>query len=106
MKLGIVLNTKEPETAWNALRLGNKALEAKNSVSIFLMGDGVEIEKIDNRKFDVSGVLRDFINDGGVLLACGICLKSRQIEGGVCPVSTMANLLEMICISDKVVSFG
>jgi hypothetical protein len=26
MKLGIIINTDDPETAWNALRLGNTAL--------------------------------------------------------------------------------
>jgi uncharacterized protein involved in oxidation of intracellular sulfur len=40
------------------------------------------------------------------LLACGACLKARQQEGGVCPISTMADLLAMIADSDKVVTFG
>ena len=38
MKLGIILNTNDSETAWNALRLGKEALASGNSVSLFLLG--------------------------------------------------------------------
>ena len=106
MKLGIVINTNDPEKAWNALRLGNTALEAGHEVSVFLMGSGVEIENIKNETYDVGGTLSTFLNGSGTLLACGTCLKARQQEGGVCPISTMADLLAMIADSDKVVTFG
>lgn len=43
MKLGIILNTNNPETAWNALRLGNEALSSGNTVGVFLLGSGVEV---------------------------------------------------------------
>jgi len=106
MKLGIILNTSDPETVWNALRLGNEALNAGNEVSMFLLGDGVEIESIKDRTFDVSGVLEKFLDSGGALLACGTCLESRHRKAGVCPVSTMSQLVEMISTSDRVVTFG
>ncbi len=106
MKLGIILNTNDPETAWNTLRLGNTALKAGHEVSIFLMGSGVEIENIKDVAYDVSGTLSSFLNNSGKLLACGTCLKSRQIEGGICPVSNMAQLVQLIADSDKIVSFG
>jgi len=106
MKLGIILNTNRPETVFNALRLANTALGAGHSVNIFLLGPGVEIESIDNKKFDVPDVLGRFTKDGGNLFACGTCLKIRQQETGVCPVSTMSQLLETITGSDKVVTFG
>lgn len=106
MKLGIVINTNDPEKAWNGLRLGNEALEEGYMVSVFLMGSGVEIENIENETFDVKGTLAAFLSAGGRLLACGTCLKARQQEGGVCPISTMADLLKMIADSDKVVTFG
>ncbi len=106
MKLGIVLNTNMPETAWNALRLGSKALEAKNAVSMFLLGSGVEIENIKDKTFDFAGELSNFLDGGGKLLACGTCLKVRYQADGVCPVSTMAQLVEMISDSDKVVTLG
>lgn len=106
MKLGIILNSNDPETAWNALRLGNTALDAGHEISIFLMGSGVEIEDIKSEKFNVAEVLNKFDGNKGNLLACGTCLKVRQQEGGVCPVSTMAQLLQLIASSDKIVTFG
>ena len=106
MRLGIIINTNDAEKAWNALRLGNTALGAGNQVSVFLMGSGVEIENIENKTYDVRGTLSDFLNGNGRLLACGTCLEARQQKGGVCPISTMSELVEMISNSDKVVTFG
>jgi sulfur relay (sulfurtransferase) complex TusBCD TusD component (DsrE family) len=106
MKLGIILNSHDPETAWNALRLGNTALGAGHEVSVFFMGSGVEVEEIKNEKFNVTEVLNKFIGNKGNLLACGTCLKVRQQEAGVCPVSTMPQLVQLIADSDKVVTFG
>ena len=106
MKLGIVINTNDPEKAWNALRLGNTALKEQHEVSVFLMGAGVEIELLEDERYDARGALNTFLELKGNLMACGTCLKSRQQEGGVCPVSTMIDLLKMIEVSDKVVTFG
>src|SRR4030066_261701 len=106
MKLGIILNNNDPETAWNALRLGNTALGSGHGVSVFLMGAGVEVEDIGNEKFNVTEVLKKFLDGKGNLLACGTCLKVRQQESGVCPVSTMPQLVQLIADSDKVVTFG
>ena len=106
MKLGIILNTKGHETAWNALRLGNEALSIGNKVSLFLLGTGVEIPNIEDKTFDIAGALEKFLNSGGNLLACGTCLELRHQEAGVCSISTMSELVEMISDSDKVVTFG
>ena len=106
MKLGIIVNTNDPEMAWNALRLGNEALSARNEVKVFLLGSGVEIVNIKGNNFDVDEALRKFLNGRGELLACGTCLELRQQEAGVCPVSTMVQLVEMISDSDKIVTFG
>jgi len=43
MKLGIIVNTNDVETAWNALRLGNEALVGGNQTTMFLLGSGVEM---------------------------------------------------------------
>lgn len=106
MKLGIILNTNDAETAWNGLRLGNEALNVDNEVSIFLLGDGVEILNIKDTTFDVTGALNKFLDSSGNLLACGTCLESREQDAGACPISTMSELLEMISGSDKIVAFG
>ena len=106
MKLAIIINSNDPETAWNALRLGNTALGAGHEVSVFLMGSGVEVEEIKSEKFNVTEVLKKFLDSQGNLLACGTCLKVKQQEAGVCPVSTMPQLVQLIVDSDKVVTFG
>ena len=106
MKLGIIVNTNDPETAWNALRLGNEALAGGNETSMFLLGSGVEIGSITDKTFDIAGALEIFLNSGGNLLACGTCLELRHQEASVCPISTMSQLVEMISDSDKVVTFG
>lgn len=106
MKLGIIVNTNNPETAWNALRLGSEAMAAGNEASMFLLGGGVEIENIRDETFDIAGVLEKFLNRGGNLLACGTCLELRRQEAAICPTSTMSELVEVISNSDKVVTFG
>jgi len=43
----------------------------------------------------------------GEIYACGSCLKIRgKEESGVCPISTMTDLLKMVESSDKVLVFG
>ncbi len=106
MKLGIIMNTSDPETAWNALRLGSEALNNGNEVSLFLLGNGVEIENVKDRIFNVADVLKKFLESSGRLLACGTCLELRHQEAGICPISTMSELVEIIADSDKVVTFG
>ena len=106
IKLGIIVNSNDAETAWNALRLGNEALAGGNETSMFLLGSGVEIVSIKDETFDVTKTLQKFLNTGGNLLACGTCLEFRHQETSVCPISTMSELVEMISNSDKVVTLG
>lgn len=106
MKLGIVIYSNEPETVWNAFRLGVFSCKQGDTVSIFLLGMGVEAESLSNDKFDVIGLMHSFIEAGGSILACGTCLKIRQSEGSdICPISTMQDLHALILDSDKVLSF-
>jgi len=104
MKLGIILQSNNPEHVWNALRLGITALKAKHSVQIFLFNEGVEIGDIpDTEHYDISKKLDEFKSGQGTVLACGTCLKTRsKSEDAYCPVSTMADLLRMVEESDKV----
>ena len=41
MKIGIILETNDPEKAWNAIRFANTALTKQHEVRLFLMGAGV-----------------------------------------------------------------
>ncbi len=108
MKLGLVLNTNDAETAWNCFRLANEALQSDHSVRIFLLGKGVEFETIQDTRFSLlQDAAKKFTKNGGILHACGTCLQMRQKqESAVCPVSTMGELLRLIEESDKVITLG
>lgn len=106
MKLGIIIYSSDPETVWNAFRLGNFAGKAGDEVRVFLLGKGVECESIDTAKFKVSGEMKQFVDSGGKILACGTCLKIRHRSGSaICPLSSMQDLYGLIKTSDKVISF-
>ena len=105
MKLGIVLYTSDPETAWNAFRLGSLALENQDSVKVFLLAAGVECESFDTERFRVKELMEGFVAKGGQILACGTCLNIRQSGGTqLCPLSTLQDLYELIADSDKVLT--
>lgn len=106
MKLAIVLSQAEPETVFNALRLGNFALNAGDRVEVFLTGKGVELDQIRDEKFNVREQTETFLNGGGKFMACTKCMQLRQAaESDVCPLSTMQDLYELIKTADKVVTF-
>ncbi len=107
MKIGVVISTNEPELAWNAFRYGVKAIENKHPVKVFLLGKGVECEEIDDEKFDVEQMMDEFVEKGGIILACGTCLKIRK-KGGteLCPISTMQDMVDLTVSSDRVLTFG
>lgn len=106
IKLGIIISTNDTETVWNALRLANYSIAENDTVSIFLLGKGVEITTIESKEFDVSIQLNDFINNGGKVLACGTCMRSRNLEGSkTCPISSLSDLYDMVRECDKTLTF-
>ncbi|SDK92879.1 DsrE family protein [Natronorubrum texcoconense] len=106
-RLGIVLETADPERAWNALRLGITAVENGHEVSVFLLGEGVEAEGVTDGQFDVRDRMEAFVDGGGDLQACGTCLEIRNSEESeYCPMSTMSDLLEIVTSSDRVLTIG
>ncbi len=106
MKLALVICGNDPETVWNAFRLGIHALGQGDQVGVFLLGRGVEAEQLDDARFPVLAQMQAFVGAGGTVLACGTCLKLRQQGASeLCPVSTMADLHALIRDSDKVLTF-
>jgi uncharacterized protein involved in oxidation of intracellular sulfur len=106
MKLTIVLNSNDPETAWNVFRLGHKAVAAKDLVTVFLLGSGVELETIQSDQYPIQEVFRQYLIAGGEVLACGTCLKSRHSQGSEsCPASNLETLYQLIKDADKVLTF-
>lgn len=105
MKLGMIITQTDPETVFNALRLSLYSLEQGDEVRIFLSGRGVEIDKIEDPKFDVQAQAQKVLDAGGEFLACGACLKIRNSEGSeVCPLSTLKDHYEIVRDSDRLVT--
>lgn len=106
MKLGIILETKELEKAWNAFRFATTAKKRGHDVKVFLMGEAVECEGLTDDKYNVDMQLKKFIEADGEILACGTCLESRKKEGtDACPISTMVDCVELVEWADKMVTF-
>jgi len=89
------------------LRFANTALLEEHKVKVFLLGQGVEIEieNIKSEKFNVKEQLEKFNQLSGHMLACGTCIKSRQMQFDVCPISTMKDMLKLVEESDRVLTF-
>lgn len=105
MKLGMIITQTDAETVFNALRLALYSLEQGDQVRIFLSGKGVDIDKIDDPKFEVKGQARKVLDAGGQFLACGACLKLRESDGSeICPLSTLKDQYEIVRDSDKVIT--
>src|SRR3989338_2506375 len=108
MKIGIILQSNNPEHIWNTFRLGIAALKENHSVQINLMNEGVEAEDIpDSEQFDISKKIHEFKDLKGVIFACETCLKVRsKSESKVCPVTTMRDLVKMVEEWKKFLVFG
>jgi len=106
MKLGIILETKELEKAWNAFRFATTARKQGHDVKVFLMGEAVECEVLTDEKYNVDQQLKKFVDADGDILACGTCLESRK-KGSTeaCPISTMVDCVELVEWADKTVTF-
>jgi len=107
MKIGIIIETKEYEKAWNAFRFAATAIMLGHETKVFLMGEAVECEGLTHEKYNVDEQLRNYVNAGGEILACGTCIKSRHLENDmeVCPISTMVDCVNVVVWADKTVTW-
>ncbi len=104
MKLGMVVYSNDPETVYQAFRLGLFALKKGDSVDVFFLAKGVECENLDTKEYNVTDQIKDFVKLGGKTYSCTSCLKIRGKGGSeMCPLSTMADLYRIITESDRVV---
>jgi uncharacterized protein involved in oxidation of intracellular sulfur len=105
MKLGIIIYSVDPETVWNAMRLGLLALSCGDEVNIFLLAQGVENDAVNTEKFPVVDKMEEFVKGGGKILSCGTCLSLRDRSlSPLCQTGTMGTLYDMISGSDKIIS--
>lgn len=60
-----------------------------------------------HEKFDPSGVMQKYVNNGGGLYACGTCLDSRDLqEDDLRPRATMDDCLRIIEDAEKALTIG
>lgn len=107
MKLAIILSTKNAEINWNAFRLTNLALKKGDEVSIFLLGEAVEYDKVEQDRFDIQKQADLFLKAAKAkIIACGTCMNIRhQQSSKSCPMGRIEDLYSLIATSDKVLTF-
>ena len=97
------------ERSYTMLRFAYTALLDDHKVNIFLVEDGVFVGKKnqDPSNYDNVGKwLKDVIEEGAKVLACGVCMKARgmsenELMQGV-QKTTMNGFLEMCVEADNV----
>jgi len=104
--IGFVIYSNDVETVWNALRLANFSANAGDTVKIFLLGKGVELDTLAKKNSDIKEQTEIFLNAGGVILGCGTCLQSRNnLAPQMCKMSSMSDLYDIIRKSKTVITF-
>jgi hypothetical protein len=104
--LGLVIYSNDTETVWNAMRLANYSENQGDTVSIFLLGKGVEVENLIKESKDINEEVEKFLDNGGTILGCGTCLQSRKNdEPQVCKFSSLADLYTLIRENSLVLTF-
>ena len=77
-----------------------------DTVSVFLIGEGVEYGKNSSDQFDIGKQVGKFLESGGEIVACGTCMAIRkQRSSKECPEGGMEDLYSLIVNSDKVITF-
>ena len=104
--IGIVVYSNDVETVWNALRFANHSKKEGDEVSVFLLGKGVEVDKLVKENKDVDEQVNKLLASGGTILGCGTCLESRNnTSPAICKFSSMKDLYELIRKNKIVLTF-
>lgn len=104
--IGIVIYSNDVETVWNALRFANYSKKQGDTVSIFLLGKGVELDYLVKSGKNIKEQTDTFLDSGGTILGCGTCLKSRNNnEPQVCKLSSLKDLYEIVRENKTVLTF-
>jgi len=104
--LGLVIYSDDTETVWNAMRLANYSKKQGDTVNIFLLGKGVELEILIQESKDIDEQVQLFLDGGGSILGCGTCLQSRKNDDPqICKLSSLKDLYELIRENALVLTF-
>ena len=111
MKIAIVIYSADPETVWNAFRLGSASLAYDDEVKIFLLGKGVEAMSNKSLKYNIKEQVEIFTEHGGEMLGCELCCNTREDEMPFlkqdigCGLGSMQDLYAIIKQADKIITF-
>ncbi len=104
--IGIVIYSNDAETVFNALRFANFSKEPGDTVNIFLLGKGVELDFLVKSDNNVKEQANTFLQSGGNIMGCGTCLQNRNIGSPqVCKFSSMSDLYDMVRKNKIVLTF-
>jgi uncharacterized protein involved in oxidation of intracellular sulfur len=104
--IGMVIYSNDVETVWNAFRLANHSKNQGDTVQVFLLAKGVEVDLLVNDNKDLKDQVDAFLEKGGEIQGCGTCLKSRNNdEPQVCTFSSLADLYTVVRKNKIVLTF-
>lgn len=104
--IGIIIYSNDIETIWNAMRIAAYSKTQGDTVTVFLLGKGVEVEILAKKNKDLKEEVNKFIDNGGFVLGSGVCLASRNDkEPQLCKLSSIGDLYMLIRKSKIVLSF-
>jgi uncharacterized protein involved in oxidation of intracellular sulfur len=104
--IGIVIYSNDVETVWNAFRLANYSKKQGDTVSVFLLGKGVELDNLVKSDKNIKEQTDSFLDSGGTILGCGTCLRSRNMnEPQVCKLSSLSDLYGIVRKNKIVMTF-
>jgi uncharacterized protein involved in oxidation of intracellular sulfur len=104
--LGMVIYSNDVETVWNAFRLANHSKNQGDTVQVFLLAKGVEVDKLVDENADLKQQVDTFLEKGGSILGCGTCLRSRKNnEPQICTFSSLADLYAIVRKNKIVLTF-
>jgi uncharacterized protein involved in oxidation of intracellular sulfur len=104
--IGMVIYSNDVETVWNAFRLANHSVKQGDSVQVFLLAKGVEVDNLVKENKDLEEQVDAFLEKEGQIQGCGTCLQSRKMgEPQVCTFSSLADLYAVIRKNKIVLTF-
>ncbi len=104
--IGMVIYSNDVETVWNAFRLANHSKNQGDTVQVFLLAKGVEVDNLVKENKDLEEQVDTFLGKGGEIQGCGTCLKSRNMDGPqICSFSSMADLYALVRKNKIVLTF-
>jgi hypothetical protein len=104
--IGIVIYSGNVEIIWNAIRFANFSRSQGDTVSIFLLGEGVELDNMEKSNVYLKSQTDTFISHGGTILGCGVCLQIRKnFEPQVCRHASMKDMYDIVRKNKIILTF-